>query len=570
MFGCNRKMGAVLLALLVGLPALATRPGSLREREPGQPYSQGRFRDNWSLRAAIGATGPSLALDLSVTKWLSPSIALRGGYQGPSLSDGTTTVGFAYFHGDMLVNLVDLLAGYRPELRWRAMPFLHFGVVSEYDPLTMKSRGRDFATGAGLMGAWQMTKHLSLSVEYRWTAFPGSSAPIVPSTRRSVSTFMGGVEFHFGGRGWKPLSQAEAEGVRVSRFLDNWFVSAGMGVNGITSLKKWNSLPDWAAEVTVGKWFTPRFGVRGGWQGLRLSQSGTSPRKGTSVKEIDGQFRETLGFAYIHGDFLWNFTNTVAPYRQDRLWTVQPYLHMGLMLQYNVSAWPRKLGRRELAGGAGLINAFQLNPYTDIFLDLRVSALRGLAAPDTKSGMSLAPAALLGITRRLGAMGFDSVPDSGYRETRDRGRWAISLNLLDVAQLGTLGVSVQFATSRHITVEITPRINAWSFKEEELYSERQALAIGARWWPWYVYSGFFVKGSAQVEATRRKGVGASEGAGESYGAGLAAGYSWMLTRWLNLDLAAGFWGGRKREPGSLERSWFISPDALTAGVMFVF
>ena len=157
MFGCNRKTRAVLLALLIGLPALAAQPDTLRARKSGQPYSQGRFRDNWSLRAAMGATGSSLALDLSVTKWLSPAIGLRGGYQGPSLSDGSTTVGFAYFHGDMLVNLVDLLAGYHPEYRWRAIPFLHFGVVSEYDPVTLKGRGRDFATGAGLMGAWQMT-----------------------------------------------------------------------------------------------------------------------------------------------------------------------------------------------------------------------------------------------------------------------------------------------------------------------------------------------------------------------------------------------------------------------------
>ena len=84
----------------------------------------------------------------------------------------------------------------------------------------------------------------------------------------------------------------------------------------------------------------------------------------------------------------------------------------------------------------------------------------------------------------------------------------------------------------------------------------QTFSAGARWWPWYIYSGWWVKGLAQIENKE-----------EAYGAGLSLGYSLLLSRWLNLDFGVGGWGGRK---GTGDHSWFLAPNEITAALMFVF
>lgn len=546
-----------------------------RVRTPGQPYSLGRFADNWSLRTLIGATGTSGAADVSLSKWFTPEIGLRAGYQGVSLSDARATTGYAYLHQDLQVSLVDLFFGYRPERGYRLVPYMHFGVIAEYDPVRVPFTGRGFeyAAGAGFSASVQLSRRLSLTAELRETLLTSSASPSPHTGMSAVSTFLGGVEYAFGTRGWKRLSETPDGGVRMGRFWDNWFAGGALGVNGFTGMERFSSRAALAGEIVLGKWFSPQFGVRGGLSGLRLSRTGYEPRTGVYALELgEGLFREDLGFAYLHGDFLWNLTETVLPYREDRFWSLIPYMHMGALAEFGISSAHKGLFERELAEGFGLLNSLRIDSRIDFTLDVRAMVVRGEASGDQASRAGIIPTALLGISARLGGSGFDTAPvRQAAPEVRERARWAASLNLLDAALLGTAGVSVQYGISRHWSVESVVRYNGWSFREGALYDRRQAFSIGTRWWPWHLYSGFFVKGSAQLEALRRRGMPLfADVAGERYGAGLSAGYSLMLTRRLNLDLGAGAWGGRMRNPATGERTWFVAPDGFTAGVMLVF
>ena len=153
---------------------------------------------------------------------------------------------------------------------------------------------------------------------------------------------------------------------------------------------------------------------------------------------------------------------------------------------------------------------------------------------------------LVGGLLHVGKSAFDSFYTDGTAVREEDKNWALSLNLVDYARLGTAQGSIQYGISRHVSIDAAARVNRHS----------QLFSVGARWWPWYIYSGWWVKGLAQIEIEE-----------EAYGTGLSFGYSLLLSRWLNLDLGIGGWGGRK---GTGDRSWFLAPNEITAALMFVF
>ena len=340
-----------------------------------------------------------------------------------------------------MVSFIDLLFGYNPRRRVKLDPYFHFGVIAEYKPDAVPwiGRGYEYATGAGLSASVALDRHISLAAEFRETLLTASATPLQNHGMSHAPTVLVGLEYSLGDRTWRSTEHTSRTGERMSRFWDNWFASAALGVNGFTGIEAWNSRSGLAADLSLGKWFSPQFGARGGLQGLRLARAGTSPRKGIhATVETEGLFREELGFAYLHGDFLWNFTHTVLPYRETRIWTVVPYWHMGAMVEFGVGNASKGIIERELAEGFGLLQFFRLDDGLDLYLDLRTIVTRGEASGDYASRAGLIPSALIGLTGHMGGRGFDTVEKNAPAENRkETARWALSLNLADAALLGT-------------------------------------------------------------------------------------------------------------------------------------
>ena len=142
--------------------------------------------------------------------------------------------------------------------------------------------------------------------------------------------------------------------------------------------------------------------------------------------------------------------------------------------------------------------------------------------------------------------------------------WAVAVNAADAIDLGTISVEGSAAVSQHWSLHAGVRVNPWTFGRKDtfngLFSEpnpdqkqgrKQVYAMGARWWPWNVYSGWWVGGKAQYQEYNRGGlrlpigVGNDGGAeeGDAFGAALSGGYSLMLREHWNLDFGLGVWGG---------------------------
>lgn len=161
-------------------------------------------------------------------------------------------------------------------------------------------------------------------------------------------------------------------------FKDNWFVGAGGGVNMFSNkVNNFKAGATPALDVYVGKWFAPAIGVRIGYQGLTGSENSSA-----TAEEYVGKTKERFGFAYLHGDVLFNVSNMIGGFREDRVWSFVPYIHAGYMRVYGLSdeadegIWPANKSNEqdnEWAAGAGLLNLINVHKRVNLTLDVRES-----------------------------------------------------------------------------------------------------------------------------------------------------------------------------------------------------
>ena len=171
---------------------------------------------------------------------------------------------------------------------------------------------------------------------------------------------------------------------------------------------------------------------------------------------------------------------------------------------------------------------------------------------------------------------------------------AAGTNAVDWMYLVTPNVSLHYATGQHWSVGAAARYNAWSWNTRgeadersvsEVKARQQTWSAGARWWPWNVYSGWWLEGRAQYQEYDNGGLKSlpwisNTEAGDAYGVALAAGYSLQLTRHWDLEFGLGLWGGWKTytvyacpwcgrmvDQGS---KTFVLPDQAIISMLYIF
>lgn len=162
---------------------------------------------------------------------------------------------------------------------------------------------------------------------------------------------------------------------------------------------------------------------------------------------------------------------------------------------------------------------------------------------------------------------------------------ALSTNLVDWANFGTANLEAGMSVSQHFSFMLGGHYNPWSFQTNSnilTYNQQSTLYAGAKYWPWYVYSGWWIGAKVQYSAINRTGIWrpALE-SNKSIGAGFSFGYTIMLHKNLNLEFGVGLWGGRHldytiyecpkcmrvRETGA---RGFVAPDDVSVSLMYVF
>ena len=161
--------------------------------------------------------------------------------------------------------------------------------------------------------------------------------------------------------------------VETNRFWDNWFISAGGGVQvyfgDADSKASFSDRLAPALDISLGKWFTPGLGLRLSYNGLQA--------KGASVQDIafstgktfnkDGAtyYKTKWNMMNLHSDVMFNLSNMLVGYNPNRVYSFIPYVGFGWAHSYDR---PRN---NEITFNAGLINKFRLSPALDLNVEFR-------------------------------------------------------------------------------------------------------------------------------------------------------------------------------------------------------
>lgn len=182
----------------------------------------------------------------------------------------------------------------------------------------------------------------------------------------------------------------------TNRFIDNWFVEVGGGVNmpvdNFRQIYKGGLTYDFGGltvNANLGKWFDPVYGVRLGWQGL------TTGNIDNRVNGIGGSFDGNHYFNYVHGDFMVNVSNLFAGYKERRAVNVVPYLTAGAEFGH---------GARALAVGGGLELPVRVSNVVAIVPQFQVLASNGNVIGG--KGVVLLPSASVNVRVNLGRNNF--------------------------------------------------------------------------------------------------------------------------------------------------------------------
>jgi outer membrane protein OmpA-like peptidoglycan-associated protein len=81
-----------------------------------------------------------------------------------------------------------------------------------------------------------------------------------------------------------------------------------------------------------------------------------------------GCYKEQFKMFNLHGDVLWNLSNTLGGYRADRFWEFIPFVGVGYARSWKLTVEPVI---KEIGMSTGLINKVKVTPALDLNLELR-------------------------------------------------------------------------------------------------------------------------------------------------------------------------------------------------------
>lgn len=160
---------------------------------------------------------------------------------------------------------------------------------------------------------------------------------------------------------------------------------------------------------------------------------------------------------------------------------------------------------------------------------------------------------------------------------------SVSTNLLDYANFATLNMQTGLSFARRWSLDAGVKYNPFTFGQGDgtILQRQQTYSAGVRFWPWHVYSGWWLSCKAQYQEFCTGGVNSRRTSqGDRYGGSLSLGYTYMLSTHFNLEIGAGYWGGYEvfkafncQHCGTVVDSgkkYFMLPSDLTFALAYVF
>jgi len=161
--------------------------------------------------------------------------------------------------------------------------------------------------------------------------------------------------------------------------------------------------------------------------------------------------------------------------------------------------------------------------------------------------------------------------------------FALSTNMLDYANLGTLNLKASYGFARHWSIDAGMKYNPFSFNtgEGEARNRQLSYSAGAKYWPWHIYSGWWVSGGVRYQEYNSGGISSVQTSeGDRFGGSLGGGYTYMLSPHFNIDFGLGLWAGYDifttyacQSCGKVVSEggkYFVRPSDVTLALTYIF
>lgn len=203
---------------------------------------------------------------------------------------------------------------------------------------------------------------------------------------------------------------------------ENWFINIGGGAQTIfgdnDADAEFMDRMTWIANLSVGKWFSPYWGVRIKGQG--------GPLHGF---EEDAKIMQHLTYYNVHMDAMWNLANYWGVYSPTKVFNFTPYIGLGFVHRFQMddeATVPNTFNKSSNAGdyhrysnalsvNTGIQFGFRLSNRVNLDFDLGVALVpdyfdRIVSRAENEAIVS----ATGGLTFKLGKTDFDVVEPIDY------------------------------------------------------------------------------------------------------------------------------------------------------------
>ncbi len=335
----------------------------LEEQQDSNAVVTNSFWDNWygqlgidmSLQNPYGCNflnvfpnGQTFGVDIAVGKWLSPKFGIRGKVnlenslvKNNHASWIHTKNGYLIFTGDILFSLKYLLGEYMPDEKWNIFLYPRAGAFIDLRGGEYGKREGSPLLGMGIGGTYRLNSKWSL---YGDVAYQAVSSVIGSGTGQGGGKSNGyfdlniGVQLNFG---YNKFDRASQRPLRYEHtvvnndFWDNWFAQVGLGMslmNPYNSNFLKNVFPNgksFGVNIGFGKWLTPEFGIRAGlnWQNGII---GGNHQTWLDVYGVEGSSHDKGGYIAAYADGIFNLSNIIGGYDENRLWNAIVFPRAGL------------------------------------------------------------------------------------------------------------------------------------------------------------------------------------------------------------------------------------------------
>ncbi|MDD6254075.1 MAG: DUF3575 domain-containing protein [Bacteroidales bacterium] len=162
---------------------------------------------------------------------------------------------------------------------------------------------------------------------------------------------------------------------------------------------------------------------------------------------------------------------------------------------------------------------------------------------------------------------------------------SLSTNIVGYANFLTMNLEASCPVARHWNLYAGTKYNPFTFNlgkgKESARNRQQAYYAGVRYWPWNVYSGWWVAGKLQYQEYSSGGIFSRRTReGDRAGLALGGGYAYMIGKHFNIEFGAMLWSGVDFFTsyscpvcGSIEssgRKVFVLPSDIIVALSYIF